>query len=120
LAAKLLFLLASIAMQNVAVGGIRNGLLKDGDRCAILPQFALLLSSSQIPVFWVTIWQPNSFTNPPNFALPSFLNILILPRFAFVLGRIALILQNPLFFTSFFRIFAAEIRILILILHYLC
>ena len=29
-------------------------------------------------------------------------------RFAFILGRIALIFQNPLFFTSFFCIFANE------------
>jgi hypothetical protein len=36
------------------------------------------------------------------------LNFLILPRFAFILGRIALIFQNPLSFTSFFRIFATE------------
>jgi hypothetical protein len=31
------------------------------------------------------------------------------PRFAFILGRIALILQNPLFFTSFFRNFANKL-----------
>ena len=46
--------------------------------------------------------KPNSFTNPPNFALPSFSYFLVLPPFAFILGRIALILQNPLLFTSFF------------------
>ena len=49
------------------------------------------------------IQQPNSFTNPPNYALSPFLYFLILPRFTFIIGRIALILQNPLFFTSFFR-----------------
>ena len=37
-----------------------------------------------------------------------FMNFLILPRFSFILGRIALIFQNPLFFTSFFRNFALE------------
>jgi len=30
----------------------------------------------------------------------------ILPRLAFITGRIALIFQNPLLFTSFFRNFA--------------
>ena len=54
----------------------------------------------------VTIWQPNSFTNPPYFALPSFSYFLVLPRFAFILGRIALIFQNPLPVTTFFRNFA--------------
>ncbi|MBR5325355.1 MAG: hypothetical protein IKU49_02545 [Prevotella sp.] len=33
---------------------------------------------------------------------------LVLPCFAFILGRIALIFQNPLFFTSFFRNFAEK------------
>ena len=32
----------------------------------------------------------------------------VLPRFAFILGRIALIFQNPSFVTSFFCIFAAD------------
>ena len=73
-----LFLLASIAMQNVAVCGIRT----------------------------VTIWQPNSFTNPPQFAFSPKLNFLVLPRIAFISGRIALIFQKPLFFTTFFRNFA--------------
>ena len=40
--------------------------------------------------------------NPPNFAFPSSLNFPLLPRFAFILGRIALILQNQLLFTTFF------------------
>ena len=51
------------------------------------------------------IQQPNSFTNPPQFAFSPKLYFLILPRLAFISGRIALILQNPLFFTSFFRNF---------------
>ena len=53
---------------------------------------------------WVTNKKPNSFINPPNFALPSFLTFLILPlyscvpavasvsyrrRAAIILGRIA-------------------------------
>ncbi|MCR5644085.1 MAG: hypothetical protein K6G32_12230, partial [Prevotella sp.] len=59
--------------------------------------------------FWVTIWQPNSFTNPPNFELPSFSYFHILPRFAFISERIALIFQNQLFYTSFFRNFAFEL-----------
>jgi hypothetical protein len=73
-----------------------------------LSQFALLLSSSQSPVFGVTIWQPNSFTNPPNFAFSPKLYFLILPRLAFISGRIALIFPNRFAFTSFFRIFAAD------------
>jgi hypothetical protein len=44
-------------------------------------------------------WQPNSFNYPLIIALVLFL------YFAFILGRIALILQNPLLFTSFFRNF---------------
>jgi hypothetical protein len=55
--------------------------------------------------------EPNSFTNPPYFALPSFSYFLMLPRFAFILGRIALIFPNPLFFTSFFRNFAKSLTI---------
>ena len=51
---------------------------------------------------WVTNKKPNSFTNPPNFAFPSFSYYLVLPSFAFISGRIALIFQNPLFFTTFF------------------
>jgi hypothetical protein len=56
----------------------------------------------------VTNKKPNSFTNPPNFALPSFSYFLILPRLAFIYGRIALIFQNPLPVTTFFRNFAAK------------
>ena len=41
----------------------------------------------------------------PNFALSSFPYFLVLPRFAFILGRIALIFQNRFLFTSFFRNF---------------
>jgi hypothetical protein len=58
------------------------------------------------PNFWVTIWQPNSFTIPPQFAFSPNLNFPVFPRIAFITGRIALIFQNPLFFTTFFRNFA--------------
>ena len=50
--------------------------------------------------------KPNSFTNPPQFAFSPYLNFLVLPRFAFISGRIALIFQNRFAFTSFFRNFA--------------
>ena len=60
------------------------------------------------PNFRVTIWQPNSFTNPPQFAICPKLNFLILPRLAFISGRIALIFQNRFAFTSFFRNFASS------------
>ena len=50
--------------------------------------------------------KPNSFTNPPQFAFSPQLYFLVLPRLAFISGRIALIFQNPLFFTTFFRNFA--------------
>ena len=53
--------------------------------------------------------QPNSFTNPPQFAICLKLNFLVLPRLAFILGRIALIFQNRFAFTSFFRNFAEVI-----------
>ena len=62
-----------------------------------------------ISPFGVTNKKPNSFTNPPNFALPSFLYFLVLPRLAFISGRIALIFQNRFAFTSFFRNFAASL-----------
>ena len=55
-----------------------------------------------------TIWQPISFTNPPQFAFSFNLKFLVFPLIAFILGRIALILQNPLFFTSFFCNFAIK------------
>ena len=58
---------------------------------------------------WVTNKKPNSFTNPPQFAFSPYLNFLILPRLAFIIGRIALIFQNPLPITTFFRNFAIEI-----------
>ena len=54
----------------------------------------------------VTIWQPNSFTNPPQFAFCPKLNFLVLPHLIFISGRIALIFENRFAFTSFFRIFA--------------
>ena len=64
----------------------------------------------------VTIWQPNSFTNPPQFAIWPKLKFFILPRSAFISGRIlalasvsqkrlALIFQNRFAVTSFFRNF---------------
>jgi hypothetical protein len=53
----------------------------------------------------VTIWQPNSFTNPPQFAFSPKLNFFILPRLAFISGRNALIFQNRFFVTTFFRNF---------------
>ena len=40
---------------------------------------------------------------PPLFAICLKLNFLVLPRLAFILGRIALIFQNRFAFTSFFR-----------------
>ena len=42
----------------------------------------------------VTIWQPNSFTNPLQFAFSPKLNFFILPLLAFISDRIALIFQN--------------------------
>ena len=57
----------------------------------------------------VTIWQPNSFTNPPQFAICPKLNFLILPLFAFILGRNALIFQKCFAFTSFFRNFVHDL-----------
>ena len=57
-----------------------------------------------------TIWQPNSFTNPPQFAICLKLNFFILPLFAIILGRTALIFQNRFAFTSFFLIFAEWYR----------
>ena len=57
----------------------------------------------------VTIWQPNSFTNPPQFAFSPKLNFPVLPRLAFIIGRNALIFQNRFAFTSFFRNFADKL-----------
>ena len=63
--------------------------------------------------FGVTNKKSNSFTNPPQFAYPCIIAApyqgALNPRLAFILGRIALILQNPLFFTSFFRNFATKV-----------
>ncbi len=47
------------------------------------------------------IQQPNSFTNPPNFAFSPKLYFLILPRLAFISGRIALIFPNRFVTTTF-------------------
>ena len=62
--------------------------------------------------FGVTNKKSNSFTNPPQFAYPCIIAApyqgALNPRLAFILGRIALFLQNPLFFTSFFRNFAIK------------
>ena len=60
-----------------------------------------------ISPFGVTNKKPNSFTNPLQFAFSPKLNFFILPLLAFITGRIALIFQKPLFFTTFFRNFAA-------------
>ena len=43
----------------------------------------------------------------PQFAFSPKLNFLVLPRLAFISGRIVLIFQNRFAFTSFFRNFAA-------------
>ncbi|MBR4481462.1 MAG: hypothetical protein IKO86_06130, partial [Prevotella sp.] len=53
----------------------------------------------------VTIWQPNSFTNLPKFAIRPKLDFLVFPLIAFILGRNALIFPNRFAFTSFFRNF---------------
>ena len=53
--------------------------------------------------------KPNYFFIPPKFAFSLKLNIPIFPRIAFITGRIALIFQNPLFFTTFFHNFANEL-----------
>ena len=82
LAAKLLFLLASIAMQKVAVCGIRNGL-----------RFGNLTPSPILPNL-----HPCIIAAPYQGALN--------PRLAFILGRTALIFQNRFAFTSFFINFA--------------
>jgi hypothetical protein len=60
------------------------------------------------PNFCVTIWQPNSFTNPPQFAFSLYLDFFIFPRLTFISGRIALIFQKPLPITTFFRNFAIK------------
>ena len=68
--------------------------------------------NGMVPVMGrVTIWKPNSLTNPPNFASPRIVCFLILPRFAFILGRIALIFPNRFAFTSFFSNFARNFAI---------
>ena len=63
----------------------------------------------------VTIWQPNSFTNPPQFVYPCIIAApyqgALNPHFAFISGRNALIFQNRFAFTSFFRNFAADMQI---------
>ena len=56
------------------------------------------------------IWKTNSFTNPPQFAFSPYLNFPVFSYLAFITGRIALILQKPLFFTTFFRNFATKSR----------
>ena len=57
------------------------------------------------------IWQPNSFTNPPQFAYPCIIAApyqgTLNPRIAFITGRNALIFQNRFVTTTFFRNFAA-------------
>ena len=56
----------------------------------------------------VTIWKPNSFTNPPQFAFSPNLNFPVLPCLSLISGRIALIFQNPSFVTDFFRNFVPQ------------
>ena len=51
----------------------------------------------------------NFACEPPQFTFSPNLNFFILPRLAFILGRIELIFENPLFFTSFFRNFADKL-----------
>jgi len=63
-----------------------------------------LLGSKDIN--WGTNKKPNSFTNPPQFAFSPNLNFLVLPRLAFISGRIALIFQNRFAFTSFLVYFS--------------
>ena len=61
---------------------------------------------------WVTNKKPNSFTNPLQFAYPCIIAApyqgALNPRLAFITGRNALIFQNPLPITTFFRNFAAN------------
>ena len=86
--------------------------MTDSANHPFLRRFALPMKEDEPasePIIRVTIWQPNSFTNPPQFAFSPKLNFLVLPRLAFITGRIALIFQNPLFFTTFFRNFAPKI-----------
>ena len=52
--------------------------------------------------------KPNSFTNPPQFAFSLNLNFPVLPRIAFITGRIALMFQNPSLVTTFFANFAEQ------------
>ena len=55
-----------------------------------------------ISPFGVTNKKPNSFTNPPNFALPSFLYFLVLPRLAFYLRAFCVNLPKSLRFYKLF------------------
>ena len=66
----------------------------------------LLLGSKDIN--WVTNKKPNSFTNPPQFAFSPNLNFPVLPRIAFITGRIALMFQNLSLVTTFFANFAEQ------------
>jgi len=54
--------------------------------------------------------KPNSFTNLPQFAFSPQLYFLVLPLFAFISGRIALIFQNRFRVTLFFRNFALAMK----------
>ena len=56
---------------------------------------------------WVMIWQLNYFFNPPKFAFSPKSYFLVLPRFAFILGRTSLIFQNSFDFSTFFRNFGS-------------
>ena len=52
--------------------------------------------------------KPNYFFIPLKFAFSLKLNFPIIPLFAFISGRNALIFQNPSFVTDFFRNFAIK------------
>lgn len=71
LAAKLLFLLASIAMQNVAVCGIRNWLRTGGERRAILLRFALSINLHQDPILGLRFGNLTPSPILPNLLSPS-------------------------------------------------
>ena len=84
--------------------------MTDSANHPFLRRFALPMKEDEPasePIIRVTIWQPNSFTNPPQFAFSPKLNFLVLPRIAFITGRIALIFQKPLPITTFFSNFVA-------------
>ena len=77
------------------------------ERCVILYQFTLSITSS--PRSSIGLWFGN-LTPPlilPNLPFSPKSYFLVLPRFAFILGRTSLIFQNSFDFSTFFRNFAA-------------